>query len=418
MVPTRRELVWLLASWFAWAFVALHLHGPHGSLFGYTDHLSHTGMARVFLMRGFDIYRQPGNALCARPPTPAAAAWAERGGCRPAEVCDVRDALDAPGACVAWQEFPHPYPPGAVLSAVPEALVARAGKLSPRALGSLVIVKYLLTAHLLVWAVFRVLFDGRRRDARGLVGGRGWEGKSAWLRWGVFAIVYVEIMKWSLVGFYDPLAIFPIFLGVYFLRERRFADAFVALSASLFLHFRALWYLPLLGAATLGLLERRAWAGAERARTLVKVILGVAMTGASLYAFSLLRSALTEFPDVNPVLWKHYPLNQRAMLDLAVPCALVMLYLASGRHWLLCVTIAWQLFVVVHTPQTMDWHTLFLLPLLGVATLERGNGPMLAAVVVLAVETVVVFVEMKVAFPLPGHIITGILDEWGPWLGR
>jgi hypothetical protein len=409
MRPTRREIVCLVASFVFWSVVALHLNTPHGTLLNYEDQFSHVGMARAFIQHGFDIYRLPEAAFCKNPPTPEAVAWGERAGCPPGDLCDIEDDRGAPAACVGWQEYPHPYPPGAMISMVPEALVARFTRLSPRVLSGVVVLKYLVTTHIFLWALYRVVFARQRDPRRGPV---AWTWANPWLRWTVFGLLSLETLKWTLTGFYDPLAILPILLGIHFLRERSYASAFAAMSCALFMHFRALWYLPLLGYAALGILRRREWQ--RPGWTATKVLAGLAMSGASLYVFYLLRHAVTGFPLTNPVLYSRFDAQKGAYWDMAVPCALILAYLLSARHWLLFATVAWQLFVVAATPQTMNWHAMFLLPLFGVATIQRGSGPAIAATAIVAIETVVIFV----AFPLPGGGIAGVISLWGGWLGH
>jgi hypothetical protein len=409
MWPRRRELVALVASWIVWSIVAFHVQDRRGSIVGYGDHVSHVGMARIFLAHGFDVYRKPGKHFCRQPPPHSSVTWAAANGCSNDDLCDIGTTRAAP-TCIGWLDHPQPYPPGLFLASAPLAWLSRT-RLSARALATVIVVQYLLTAHLFLWSLYRVVFaSSRRASGEGVLRVRvPWHGDSPWLRWGLFSMIYVETMKWTLSGFYDPLALFPVFIGVYLLAERRPAHALLAFSSALFLHFRMLWYVPLFVAATLRLRTRVAWR--RPAETTVAVLVAALLVGASLYAFFLVRHAVGTFPDTNPIF--HLALSNGAMWDVAVPSLVVLGYLAARRYWLLLSTAFWQLFVVFLTPQTMNWHGMFLLPLLGVATLERGKGAMVAAMLLVSVQMVAVFG----CYPMPGGTITEVLRSWGPWLG-
>jgi hypothetical protein len=406
--PTRRELAWLLASWLGWVFVAGHIKGPWDTLFGGGDHWSHLGCAELFLHHGFGLWDHLPNAYCTGKLPPAeTAAFLKETGCQEFELCKLPDHPELRPFCVNWQWLsPQAYPPGLILYSLPQAWLYQHTRLSFHALNVLTIWEYLAAAHLLLFALYRLLFAPRWRDD--LPGGAQWEPGSGWLRLGLFGLLYFFVIKFTLNGFYDPLAVFAVFVGIYQLAKRRPVDSLLWLSAAFFLHYRALWYAPLLAVAGLRALPVL-WASPRRYA--FKFALSSAMLLLFAYSLFLIYPFLRGFPDTNPVALKHASLWATKEWDLLFPLAGVFLYLAWGRHWLVLVTMLWQLAIVSTTPQIMDWHALFLLPMLGVARLDEDRGVMLAAVVFFLVEAYVIFN----ALPFPGDLIAAIAAQWGPF---
>ncbi|MHB8419584.1 MAG: hypothetical protein ACYDCL_16025 [Myxococcales bacterium] len=412
MRPTRREVAWLLASWLAWGFVALHIRGtrdspgPWDTILTGTDHMSHIGCAEIFLHHGFQLWARPPVAFCSRKLPPEKAAFLQESACRSFEVCDL------PGVprpvCVNWQDLsPQAYPPGLILFSLPQALLYEHTRLSFRTINVLTILEYLAAAHLLFWVLWRLIFPPPIRDD--LLGGVRWELTNPWLRLGLFGFVYFEVIGQVLNGFYDPLAIFATFLGIYFLAKRRPADAILALSASLFLHYRALWYAPVLAFACFKLFSRAAWTSPRK--TVAKLAVSAAMLIAFAYSLWLIYPFLRTFPETNPVALRHATLWKTQEWELLLPMAFLLLYLTWGRHWLVLATLGFQLFVILRTPQVMKWHALYLLPVFGVARLDEERGVMLAALVFYLVEASVIFN----ALPLPGELFSSLAAAWGPW---
>jgi uncharacterized membrane protein len=128
------------------------------------------------------------------------------------------------------------------------------------------------------------------------------------------------------------------------------------------------------------------------------------------YSFFLLYPFLHNFPLTNPAhLESGTPWTGR-QLDLLFTMAMLGLYLAWGRHWLMLASMAWQFFIITRTLQVFDWHALFLLPMLGIARLDEERGVMLSAVVFYVVQAAVIFN----ALPLPGDLFAAIGTQWGP----
>jgi hypothetical protein len=405
MRPTRRELAFLLASWLVWAFVALHVRGTWCSLLGDGDHWSHFGCAELFLHHGFGIWDHPPAAYCSKQMPPAQEDIEKAADCHPVDWCDLRDQPGTLPVCINWQELgPNSYPPGLILYSLPQTLLWEHTHLTFRAINVLTILEYLLGAHLLLWILYRMVF--RRRDD--LPGGDGGDAANPWLRLALFALVYQEIIKRTLDGFYDPLPVFAMFLGVYLLAKRRPVDALLAISFSFFFHYRAVWYAPVLAVAALRSIPV-VWSAPR------KHALKLGLAGGMLllfgYSLFLIYPWLHHWPETNPILWKSATLWKGKEWDLLLPMGLVLLYVAWGGHWLLFVTMAWQLYVISGSPHVYPWHALFLLPMLAVARLETDRRALLAAAVFCLVEAYVVYNLV----PLPGELVAAVAGSWGPW---
>jgi hypothetical protein len=83
----------------------------------------------------------------------------------------------------------------------------------------------------------------------------------------------------------------------------------------------------------------------------------------------------------------------------------IVAYVASARHWLLLLTMAWQCFMLAMTPQTMPWHALFLIPFVVLARLTDDPGAVIAATAFYWLEAQSIFG----ASMLPGQFISAAL---------
>jgi hypothetical protein len=391
-----------------WCVAAGYSKAPGVVLGGLDDHLSHMTETLLFLREGFDVYRQPGSAFCLKEP----ARLLDKGpkGTREPDGCIYPNGCHISGfertACLNWQQLRRPYPPGAFLYTLPEAVLFALTTFSSRSISLFIVAKYLVAAHALLFLLYRSVFAKPRASSIG-----AWDRANPWLRRGLFAAIYCQVILWTLSGMYDGAAVAFVVLGALFLGRRQAPEALLALSIAMFLHYRALWYLPLLGFAAFGLLQGCAWAAPKRTAAMVAVSL--ALLGLSAAAFVIVSPGLADFPDTNPVRWDTPRSTIFYELDLLAPAVAMLGYLVSGGHWRLFAVAVCQLFITLRTPQVMPWHVLFLLPMFAVARLERGGGPLVAALVLVLTETWVVF-HSKV--PHVGRLVDHLLSAWGSGL--
>ncbi len=413
-MPGRRQLLWLSVSIAVWAFVLVHLRGPWFTVFDDGDHWSHFSYALLFLDHGFGVYDRTARDYCAGPWTPEVERFVAQGSCRPADVCVLPGHPSLRPLCVNWQQFPQPYPPGLLLYSLPEALLYAHTGISFSSLCLVSLLKYLVAAHLLVWLLWRMLFAPPREDD--LPGGAEWEPLNPWLRAGLFGLLYLATIGWALDGFYDPLSVFFVFLGVWLLLRRRGLASLLALSASLLLHYRALWYAPLFLLAARRAVANREWRDGWRAAA--KLAVAAAFVALAAAGFLLIRPWLARFPQVNPIFYPKLGVRQPASWNLGVPLLIAFAYLAWGRCWTLLSVLSWQIFTILQTPQTMTWHALFLLPNLAIARGERTRGAMAAAVVFHVALALTAFnwdaSKALLGLPLPGLFLSNLVEHWGP----
>jgi hypothetical protein len=408
MKPSRRALLGLFFSWTLWAFLAAHIGPSRATLYDYTDHWSHYGRAALFYRHGFDVYRFPASRYCKAPSDAVARQLPPEAGCR---WCVAAGASTAERPlCINWQGLRNAYPPGLVLYSLPEVLLLQHTSLSLRAINLFTVLKYLIVAHLLIWLLFKLVFQPPEDDRA--------EPGERWLRYGLFGLFYLEILKWTLSGFYDPIAVCALFVGVWQLRRKRGVEAILALSAAVFLHYRALWYLPLFAFAGWTALRNREW-HKGRGGALAKLAASALVLGLSLYAFVLMAPGLKDFPGNSGVRLADLSLSKAASWNLVLPLLPVLIYLARNRQAMLLSCVLWQLFMITNTFQVQGWHILFLLPMFGLARLEGKRGSLVAAAVVYLTEALVIFYNdapiFHYAVPIPGGYLTDLMHQWRAW---
>jgi hypothetical protein len=399
MKPSRRELRWLLASYLLWAGLAADIGTTSVASSNFTDHWSHYGRSYLFFTHGFDVYRYPTSHFCTALSLPAKRSLPSADGC---DWCLAEGTTAQRPLCINWQYTRASYPPGLFLYSLPEVLLFAATPLSFRAINLFSILKFLAVAHLLMWLFFRIVIAPPEAAPSP-------ERASRWLRLALLSFVWLEIGKWTLGGFYDPISVCALLLGIWWLSQNRGIDSILALSSALFLHYRALWYLPLFFVAAWTIVKRREWK-AGGAAPYVKLAAAGVMLGPALYGFALMYPGLAQLPTANParlLAWASpIPWN------LLLPLAPVALYLASTRQWVLLACAAWQLFTVARTPQVQWWHVLFLLPMFALARLEKKGVALAAAAVLYVTEAVVIFGN---ALPLPGWQLGELVHRWKPF---
>lgn len=323
-----------------------------------SDHYAHTMATVIFLERGLDIYRRPVGSLCDRSPKRRAATWrvARRLQVNPRGVCWLKGSRFSRPLVINWPGHPRPYPPGQLLYFLPEAVAYRHLGARFVTVNRITVIKLVVTAHLCFLVLWFLLL---RVTPRGVA-------------WVILALAGVQLLHWSLVGFYDPIAILFLLLGLLALAHDRPAPALAAFGAATLLHFRALWYLPLAAFCLYRIWQdRRALLapGSPRRRAICWLTAGAVLLGGALLTFYLLYPALKAFP-VRSALYHHkVRLLSAPVLAYLVPTAALAALLAVRKSWLALACLAWLSVFFFYTPQIMRWHALFLLPLYGLVAL-------------------------------------------------
>ncbi len=376
--PRLALAVLLAASWLVLSGWVLRFGDPASGAWrpGTTDHSSHWSTAILFRHRGFDVYRRPIAEICP---------LVEGSGCNIPERAGKR--LLYPN----WREYPRPYPPGWALWHAPAAVAWETTSISYSMLNRLVIVQDLVGAHLALYALAVALLLPRPGPSERE------DGAAVTVRLFVVVLVGQELLRWAMLGFYDPIAVFFAVLAVIRLAERRDVDAVVWLSCAVFLHFRALWLAPVLVFA----IVRAAREGALFARpALARTSCAAALLASSGAAFVLVQPSLASFPQTNPLFRLAFDPKNEAHWDFVVPVVVASAVLLHARALLVASVVAFQTFVVLRAPQSQSWHALGLAPVFALARVAPGRhrGTEVAVAALFLVEARQIF---RLA-PLPG----------------
>ncbi len=336
-----------------------------------TDHYSHYCSSILAWDRGLAVYTTPVRLVCAKS-SAESRAFAERLQLDPENVCDLPERAGERPLVINWSDMPRPYPPGALLYAAPEAVLYAHTDLSVRTINRLTIIKHLLAGHLLVYVLLAMLFGGEDDEDR-----RRWRSVAFFIA----PFVYFTVVPYAMAGFYDSIAIVCVCWGIERLRRDEAAGALGFLSLAAFLHFRAIWYVPL-GVVALARLRKTPWRTPRGIAVVAGSAVLLAVTAVSL---ALVSPYLTLFPPNNPILASTLGNLTPAQLDIIAVVVVIAGYLAWARQWLLVVQTSWIVLVIALTVQAQRWHPMFLLPLLVIARWKRASGPTIVAIVLLII---------------------------------
>ena len=142
-------------------------------------------------------------------------------------------AYKAQPAYINWQNIPRNYPAGFHIMISPFAYVLKKNWLSLRTTLALETLCFLFICHITFVFIWRsVKPTGANR-----------------MEWGIFllafALLYFEALRWSLNSQYEMVPVFFMTLACIAYRKNRDLWCFVSAFAALFLHLRALFYIPL-----------------------------------------------------------------------------------------------------------------------------------------------------------------------------
>ncbi len=307
---------------------------------GGTDLVSHWGSSILLAYEGAALYRVPSVELCEHPDGPRS--WKA-----PELTCGVRGHPELEPFIINWQQYPRVYPPGCQLMMAPFAGLYLAGLPLP-SVNAVAMVVLLIFTHLATYQFGRIFWRHERRAVR-ILG----------LTFVVFA--HLQFVTWALNGMYDPIALIAMFAAIGRLREHRFASAFTALSLAFFLHYRALWYLPLFAWVAMQTLASWRTLSPREKWAVVAAACGPALAAIT---FVLSWPAFEKFPVTNPLF------AAPALVTCFVPVVVIGV-LALAREGLTFSCAVWQLLLLRQTHEVRAWHVLFSTVLVAVATLGR-----------------------------------------------
>ncbi len=251
----------------------------------------------------------------------------------------------------SWTQYPRLYPPGDMVLVAPIAVAYHFSSLTFTHVNRILIIYFLLLAHI---SVFFVLLAFWPAEPRRLIGPLG-----------IF-IAYSELIHWSLEGFYDVVLVAPITLVALLLKAKRNLAALVAYCASTFIHYRAFFFVPLAIYAAYSIARNGDWRR-WRIPEIIAVGVAVLLGGASLYTFGLLWPWFSQVQITNPV--RLAPSNP-ALMEFAVVILIVALFLLSARAWFDMVMLFWMSIIWIQTPYAWYWYMLVMLPWLTMEILD------------------------------------------------
>jgi hypothetical protein len=334
-----------LAVLLLWNHVRVFTH-PWGDLSNgnYTDHLSHMNAARAFTRVGLDIWRKPAIALT-RPPTPeeevAFPADVHPGGKWTGGVYMIDGWPATKPWVTSWGQQPRLYPPGDMLLVAPVALVYHHTSLS------LTEANRWLYSFFLVYAHAAIFF---------IVWGAAVEKRLALPLLDLCALfVTVQIVFWTLQGFYDAAAVGPLLVCARYLDARRGLAAAVAYSVAAFIHFRAFFLAPWVMYAAWIFAQDRQWRGL-RPRDWGAVAVGAVCSFGSLFAFALVVPTLGGQKLNNVMHWSHAADDPRGLAVLAAVSIVAAVLLARVRAWLDLAVLAWLTLIILVVNEAHEWH--------------------------------------------------------------
>jgi hypothetical protein len=351
----RRIFIFILASlilWEAWEGLRVFPH-PWGDLKGatYTDHFSHMNAARVFPRIGIEVWRRPIGRLF-RSLTPVELAVMPKdiqaGGSDSGGVYHVPGWPAEKPLIISWSNNPRNYPPGDMLLVAPVAILYHYTDLSFTNANRLLLMLFLVYAHLALFFFFKFLPE--------LIPANH---KLTRVQALAAAVVYVEVIHWTLEGFYDAAALAPLILCGWYIRQRKGMPALAVFCLAAFLHFRAFFFAPLAVYALVIILRDHQWRSWH-----VREWFGLAAAGmlgaVSLGVFGILWPALRSLPITNPIDLS----NELAWLArILLPAFLILAWLAARflwrlEAWLDFAIFIWMAIMMLSLHETYPWHTI------------------------------------------------------------
>ncbi len=323
-----------------------------------TDQISHWGSTLLFAKHGFDVYRHSAMQLCLPMNAEASGLYRAEALPRMDYACRVSDEPGARPVLINYPERVQNYPPGKFLYSAPEAILYSNFGATFGFLKKFTLLKYLLVSHL-AFALFVLLLLPR---------GRGTVELALLLILG--PLFYEELVFWATYGIYDAVSVGALFLSLYCLGTRRPARAIAWYAAASFLHFRALWCLPIPIAATARLPLFLKRSPIQR----VSLLLAFGFFCVSAYSLILALPDISHYPVRNPVALARLLMDLPQALAFGLPLVALLGLVAFQRAWLVFWLVLWQAFMLVRTPDVRPWHGLFYLPIIAATLLPKHRN--------------------------------------------
>ncbi len=337
-----------LLLWSSW-YVLDGPTNPYGDLSNgvYTDHFSHMNTARLFPSAGINIWREPLDDLvhllspaqyAALPADVQAAGQQYRIGTVPGWPADKP-------FVASWSRYPRLHPPGDMVLTAPVAVLYQLTDISFSTANRLLILSFLVFAHLSLFLLLQSAPSIDRLRPIGLL---------------VLFIAYLEVIHWTLEGFYEATLIAPLILCARYLAQRRGLAAMLMFSIAADLHFRSYFFAPLAIYAAWIVLRDRQW------RTWRRLDWGLASVAAvlslvSLGVFGLVWPWVSTQSINNPVsIMNPHDSASTTAVFVVVWVAMVGVF-AYSKSWLDLAVVTWVGLMLLLARQAWSWDVVTLL---------------------------------------------------------
>jgi hypothetical protein len=319
----------------------------------YTDHFSHMNTARLFTRIGVGIWQKP---LVEAGPALSPEQVAELPEDMHTISADPKTAVAAvPGwpedkpFVSSWGHYPRLHPPGNMILTAPVALLYSFTGLSFSDANRLLILLFLILAHV---AFFVFARGGELKSYATPVG------------FAAAAIVYLELIHWSLEGFYEAIVLVPLVLAARFLAQRRPVEALLAYAIAVTLHFRALFFAPWALYALYLIIRDRSWRAWSPGKY-IQATAAVVLSALSLRVFTVIWPYLHTLEIYNPISLANEPVDVPAIKVFILIAVVLVVVLVRARAWLDVAVLLWVGTMLLFMRQAYEWEIVSLLAWLG-----------------------------------------------------
>lgn len=348
-------------------FTRLFAKMPTRSMGGWgTDHIVHISISYASWFKGFDLLRYPAKKIFIEPSDKNKRlgryifSWGSD------EIFILAEDPSPILFPFNWSNLPRPYPPGAWLYHLPEAIGFRIFGIDMKTLAAFAIIKYLLISHIAFLVLYALVFDQQPQNTTKAYPSLYW-----WVAIFILIVMTYQLFYWSLSGFYEVVAILLLLLSIQAFCSKRNLDAIFWYALALFLNFRCLWLFSIAFLALIKFIYHREWK-VYSSKQLYTMGAGIFFfAGVSAYSLLLLLPSLNNWPLNNPMHWRVL-LNDSTAIAFPLILLAITACLALRKHWIMSLSCLNILIFLHTTHHGFAYHTLFILPLFAFALKKRS----------------------------------------------
>jgi hypothetical protein len=310
----------------------------------YTDHFSHMNTARVFPRIGRDLWRKSISEqfrTLTDEETKALPADLQGGASSTGGLYYVPGWNKSKPLATSWSGKSRMYPPGDLVLVAPISALYHYTKISFSDTNRLLIVWFVVLAHVSLFCFLLLHFEGQRTG----------------VEWLALFFLYSYMMRWTLEGFYDAATMGPLILSARYLGQRRGLAALVAYCVAAFIHFRAFFLAPWSIYAIFLIVKDRQWR-TWAWRDVPAMLVALFFAATSLYVFYLDIPHLKASWPNNPLFSTASDTNLSLAWTFKVILVGAMVFLLGARAWWDALVLAWLGLIMFSLREFYWWHML------------------------------------------------------------